>query len=753
MISVFRKLPVAVGLIAAGIVSVGGCSRTPQQKYTRFLESGKKHADAQDYSRAILDFQNAIKAQPKQAEPYYRLGLVYFSRAQVKEAIVSLRSATEVDPSYAPAQLKLAELMIMTHNDQLVKDAEARVHKVLTGNPSDNDALFMLAATQAQLRKPEDAERYLNDILAKTPQHLRSAIALAQMKLSARDIKGAEEILKKTVTQSPNSPDAAVALGSVYAGAGKMADAEALFRRAVQLDPKNASALVGLASLQVKSGNMREAEQTYKGIARLPQKEHKLAYAVFLMQQNRREDAVTELERLVKADPQDRIARSGLVAGYLATNRPEKAEALLNDVLKKNGRDSDALVQRSQIYLQNGKYVEADRDLQVVIRGDPGSAQAHYLMSKVYRSRGALLQQKQELTQALRIAPESLRVRFDLANALLMTNNAGAALTTLNEAQPEQKRTIPYLIARNWALIALGEQAAARKGVDAVLAVTRIPDVLLQDGMLKLAAQDFTGARKPLEEVLKADPEDLRAMATLAQTYVSQKQPAVAGEKIRQYVAQRPKSARLQMFWANWLIENGRKAEARDPLVAAKLADPKSPAPSLILARLDLEDGNIEQARRTLSGVIAADERNTDAHMLAAMIEEAANDPAKAIDHYRKVIAVDDSDVLALNNLAYTLSRNGIQLDEAMKYAQKAKELSPESSHIRDTLGWIYYRRGMYQMAAKELEGALAKGARPSVQFHLGMAYKQLGNAEKGGRLLAAALAVDPKLADTEVIR
>jgi hypothetical protein len=59
----------------------------------------------------------------------------------------------------------------------------------------------------------------------------------------------------------------------------------------------------------------------------------------------------------------------------------------------------------------------------------------------------------------------------------------------------------------------------------------------------------------------------------------------------------------------------------------------------------------------------------------------------------------------------------------------------------------------MYDLAAKELEHALSKVDWPAIQFHLGLAYNRLGNTEKGGRLLAAALAKDPKLADADGFR
>ena len=499
-----RSILFAVGLTMMMIFATG-CSKTPQQKYAQFFAEGKKQLEANDYRRAILDFQNAIQAKPKDAEAYYQIGLAYLNATQLKEAIVSLRTATELNPRHTAAQLKLAELMIRTHNEQIIKGAESRIQSILTESPSDNDALFMLAATQAQLGKIEDAEKYLSEVLKRSPQHFRSAIALAQVKISQKDVPGAQAVLKKLVEQSPNSSEAAAALGTLYAATGKLADAEVLLHKAVQLDPKNGGVLNALGSVLLKAGKKTEAEQTYKQIALLPGSEHRLAYAIFLMQQNRPAEAVTELQRLVKANRNDRIARSGLVAGYLATNRSAEAKSLLDEALKENPKDMEALIQRSQILLQSGNLKEAKRDLEVVLHVDP-SAQAHYLMSKVFRSEDEFARQRQELDEALRLAPESLRVRMELADALLRSNSAKAALETLNGTQEIDKHSLRYLVARNWVLIALGDTNEARKGVDAALAVGSVPDAMLQDGVLRFASQDFARARVSLEGVLQSNP-------------------------------------------------------------------------------------------------------------------------------------------------------------------------------------------------------------------------------------------------------
>lgn len=749
--SISGRRAMAVLVTAATMLVFSGCARTPQQKYTYYLETGKKQIESAEYQRAVLSFQNAVQAQPRQADAHYQLALAYLRTDRPKDAIASLRKATELNPGYSPAQLKLAELMIRTRDAQLLQEAEGRIQKILTDSPGDDDALFTLAASRAQAGRVEDAEKYLNKVLEQSPGHLKSAIALALVKVSEHDLPAAEQILKKAVEKAPDSADAAVALGTLYAEEGKWAEAEGRLLKAVGIDPKNANAWVTLGAMQLRMGKKAEAEQTYKKLASLPQTEHRLAYVAFLVQQNRRPEAIQELERMVKADRNDRLARSALVAGYLATNRSQEAESILNQALKAKSNDLEALLQRSQIQLRKGNYEAAEADLDRVGSIDHSSAQAHYLRSKIFRDKRDPHRQKQELFEVLRLSPKSLTARFELADALLMSNNAKAALQTLDEAPASQKRTLPFLTARNWALIAAGDSQTARKAVNDLLPRLKTMDVLLQDAVLKVGARDWAGARASLELALKTNPEDLRAVSLLGQTYTAQNQRPAGTGRIRQLVAEHPGAAPLQVFWAQWLLENNQKAEARQALAAAKAADPKFQAPLLISAGLDFSEGQLNQARSTLTALRAMDPRNTDALMLIGEVEEAANNYPKAIEYYRQLLDIDNRHVGALNNLAFVLSRDPGKLDEAMKLAQKAKELAPESPEVKDTLGWVYYRKGMFQAAATELERALSNSDRPVIQLHLGMTYNRLGNNTKGGRLIAAALAKDPKLAETEM--
>lgn len=167
--------------------------------------------------------------------------------------------------------------------------------------------------------------------------------------------------------------------------------------------------------------------------------------------------------------------------------------------------------------------------------------------------------------------------------------------------------------------------------------------------------------------------------------------------------------------------------------------------------RLDLEPArkngkdftNARENTRT-ARVIAANPKNIDARFLMALLNEGSGDHKGAIESYRAVLGIDSSNLFALNNLAYGLATEKPQ--EALRFGQRAAEIAPDNPTVEDTLGWVYFRMGLYNSALGYLKSAYAKQPTPGHQYHLAMCYLKSGNREQGTKNLSAAVQKDPTL-------
>jgi Tfp pilus assembly protein PilF len=159
---------------------------------------------------------------------------------------------------------------------------------------------------------------------------------------------------------------------------------------------------------------------------------------------------------------------------------------------------------------------------------------------------------------------------------------------------------------------------------------------------------------------------------------------------------------------------------------------------------MDRTQNRAVDAVTRLETVIAREPYNVAAKLLLADIEKSSGDHAGAIEHYRAVLAIDPSNLVALNNISTELTPD--RPDEALGFAQHAFDLAPDNAAVKDTLGWIYYRKGVYPTAAQYLKEAVAKEPNPRRQFHLGMSYIKAGDLLEGRKLLQAAIRQDPSL-------
>ena len=667
-------------------------------------------------------------------------------------AASNFRKATELNPKHTGAQLKLAQLMATSNQKDILEEAQKRTQGVLSLLPGDAEALNVLAITELRLGKPESAEAHLEQALKKSPTDLKSSVILAQTRLARKDTAGAEEALKQAVAKAPKSPEPSVYLGGFYLALGKTAEAEQQFRHALQIDPKHGPALLALGGMQVRAGQNEQAEQTYRQVSGLPDKQYRPIHALYLFQTGKRDQAIVEFEKLFKQDPADRNVRTDLVKAYLSLNRVGDAEKVLTAALKKNGLDVDALMQRSRIYLGSGKYTQAETDLNQILHFRNDSAEAHYLLAKVQQARGNTAMQKQEFGEALRVDPKYVAARIDLARALMAERGVQSALQLLDQAPAEQKGMLAVVAQRNWALLAGGQLAEARKGIDQILAAAKVPEALLQDAVWKLTQKDYAGARASVESVLSQTPADTRALRLLVQTYAAQKQAPLGLQKLREYAARQPGSAAVQQFFGQLLFASGDRTGARKAFETARTADPSLVAANLSLAELDIVEGKRADARNILSGILSAHPDNVAAHMFLAQVDLADGKPPAAIEQYRKVLELDGTNAGALNDLAYLLA-DANQSSEALKYAQQAKELAPENAAVDDTLGWTYYRMKMYPLAVKYLESATSKQPTAIRKYHLAMAYWNAGDANRGRQTLEAALKMDSSLPEAQIAR
>jgi tetratricopeptide (TPR) repeat protein len=326
-------------------------------------------------------------------------------------------------------------------------------------------------------------------------------------------------------------------------------------------------------------------------------------------------------------------------------------------------------------------------------------------------------------------------------------------LQVIVDIPKHQANLLQTLVQRNWALLAMKNYADVQNRVDKLLSRVRHPDLLMQDAVLKLIAKDVLNARKAFEEALKLRPTDVRALQAIAATYVMQKDAPVALSFVREHAKWHENSSPIQALCGRWMFQFGDYAAARHAYSIVRKLEADPVPVDLMLAEIDRAEGKLHEARQRLAALVSMPSVTANVFNELGNIDEALKDRDSAIRNYRKAVELDPRHSWALNNLAFLLADHAGGAHEALKYAQKAMEALPENSVIEDTLGWVYYRNGSYNLAVKHLENAVGKGGGPATRYHLAAAYAKAGQSSKAENALRAALKTAPDIPEAAVAR
>src|SRR5512138_3508596 len=88
--------------LAAGFV---GCSRDPNVRKQKYLESGQRYFEKGKYREAAIQFGNAVQVDPRFTEAHYRLAQSYLRLRNGNQAFQELDRTIQLEPDHLQAHL------------------------------------------------------------------------------------------------------------------------------------------------------------------------------------------------------------------------------------------------------------------------------------------------------------------------------------------------------------------------------------------------------------------------------------------------------------------------------------------------------------------------------------------------------------------------------------------------------------------------------------------------------------------------
>jgi tetratricopeptide (TPR) repeat protein len=261
-------------------------------------------------------------------------------------------------------------------------------------------------------------------------------------------------------------------------------------------------------------------------------------------------------------------------------------------------------------------------------------------------------------------------------------------------------------------------------------------------GMLATLKRDSAGAKAAYARALDADPKSYQALAGLLTAQMQGKDFGSAKALIEKQLAQNPNDPNVLLMSAQTYNALGDAFAMEKALKKTVEVDPQSLQAYAMLGKMYYQQGRLDLARRELETFVGRAPNSVPANtMLGTILElQGRKDEAKA--RYNKALQTDPRAAVAANNLAWIDSNSNGNLDVALQLAQTAKAQLPTRHEVDDTLGWIYYKKGLSKMAVESLTNSIQRAPdNPNYNYHLALAHHQSGNKAEARKYLEKALA------------
>lgn len=231
--------------------------------------------------QAAEAFQQAVAANPEDAEAYYNLGTLYLRRKSIAEAKKYLERTVALRPDH----------------------------------PEAWNNLGMLAAEQGD---GEEAKRDFEQSIRLRPKYATALLNLGNLYRRQNKLDEAESALKRAFESEPNNPEVSYGLGMLYTRRDQVEPAEHYLQNALVLRPGYADALNNLGVLFVQRGRYEEAESKFKEcIARAPNFDQAyLNLSRLYVAMDQKDKARTALQSLLERQPDHKMARQMLQLLY-----------------------------------------------------------------------------------------------------------------------------------------------------------------------------------------------------------------------------------------------------------------------------------------------------------------------------------------------------------------------------------------------------------------------------------------------------
>lgn len=469
--------------------------------------------------------------------------------------------------------------------------------------------------------------------------------------------------------------------------------------------------------------------------------------ALLYLQTNKKSRALVLCEEVLEIQP-DNIEVQ-VIAGSISQAQGDVARAvqLYETVIEKAPDRKNIYIVLGRLYMEEGAFEAAEHVFETLINRYPASYAGYYYLGMAFAGSGKIDKAVEALDMAIQLEPGLVEARLELINIYGNMNETHKVIELHEDIVRDYPENISAAITLGLIYLenafdvkanALFEELGVMAGVDRTVIDTVIEMVIAQ--------KRYEQAVLMIEGMLEGLPEDpdLHYLAGISEYLEGRYDEALS------HMHGVNSESR---FYADAIIRKAsiyNKQQDHDKAIA-ELHSALSDSDQFnryerlriirFLGAIYLDVEKYQNAIDTLTQALEIDPEDLDVHYELGIAYDRSGDTHKTIEQMKILIEKEPEHAEALNYLGYTWADSGIRLDEAEDFIRRALEIKPDSGHILDSMGWVFFKKGEIEKAVLYLEKAVAKKPEdPVILEHLGDAYLGLNRKAEALELYRRAL-------------
>jgi tetratricopeptide (TPR) repeat protein len=477
---------------------------------------------------------------------------------------------------------------------------------------------------------------------------------------------------------------------------------------------------------------------------------------VFEMRSGRVSAAVTDFSTLLEGQPESEIGRAFELIFQAIGDDPTVAAAtqVMLELTERFPTNAQGHFWLAQLALRAGAFGLALDETQEALALEPDSPQIRLLRARTLMLAGRSTEALQ-ITEALADEYDNVAVQLEYAELLLTAGEVERAEALLNDIL-DQNPGLPEAV-RALAFLALSQNDLETARTQFEL-IRNNPDYSDETfyylGRIAEMDENFLEATRSYSRVtegVRAVEAQTRAATVM---YQDMDDPQSALIHLEEFGIANPRfRSDMLLARADLLLRLGRAEEGMAMINDAVGDDPDLADETLryahisfyaLLAQDAMDRGDLATAQTWLDEGLARYPGEQSLRYSQSVLLQEQGELRQAVRLLEDLVDESPNNATYLNGLGYLLTDKLDRHVRARDYIQRALALDPESGAILDSMGWVLFKLGDYEIALDYLERAYRALEVTEVLAHLVDVHWAMGDRDKATEMLRQGLADNP---------